>query len=196
MGCLLWILTCHFLVMWPQTTLCACTCLTLKWRYEYPSFSVVVQLICGNNTIICQLPTPENRAWQILSAYEITTMSACVCAQSRPTLCDPMDCSLPDSSFHGILWARILEWVTMPSSRGSSWPRDWSCVSWIAGRFLLSHWGSPVCIWACIWLYSRASTHQYSIKIWFLYHFNSVGWNFILYPFFFLCQTRHCCCCC
>ena len=74
MGCLLWILTYHFLVMWPQTTLCACTCLTLKWRYEYPSFSVVVQLICVNNTIICQLPTPENHAWQILSAYEITTI--------------------------------------------------------------------------------------------------------------------------
>ena len=110
-------------------------------------------------------------------------LSACV-VLSHVRLCDPMDCSLPDSSFHGILWARILEWVTMPSSRGSSWPTDWTCVSWIAGRFLLSHWGSPVCIWACIWLYSRASTHQYSIKIWFLYHFNSVGWNFILYPFF------------
>ena len=40
--------------------------------------------------------------------------------QSRPTLCDPMDGSLPGSSVHGILWARILQWVAMPSSRGSS----------------------------------------------------------------------------
>ena len=44
--------------------------------------------------------------------------------QSCPTLCDPMDCSMPGSSVHGILWARILEWVAMPSFRGSSQPRD------------------------------------------------------------------------
>ena len=44
-------------------------------------------------------------------------------------LCDPIDCSLPDSSVHGILQARILEWFAMPSSRGSSWPRDWTCIS-------------------------------------------------------------------
>ena len=40
------------------------------------------------------------------------------------TLCDPMDCSLPGSSFHGILWARIPEWVAISSSRGCSQPRD------------------------------------------------------------------------
>ena len=44
--------------------------------------------------------------------------------QSCPTLCDPMDCSPLDSSVHGIFQARILEWVVMPSSRGSSLPRD------------------------------------------------------------------------
>ena len=44
--------------------------------------------------------------------------------QSYPTLCDPMDCSPPGSSVHGILQARTLEWVAMPSSRGSSQPRD------------------------------------------------------------------------
>ena len=44
--------------------------------------------------------------------------------QSYLTLCDPMDYSLPGSSVHGILQARILEWVAMPSSRGSSQPRD------------------------------------------------------------------------
>ena len=41
-------------------------------------------------------------------------------AQLCPTLCDPMDCSLPGFSVHGILQARILEWVAMPSSMGSS----------------------------------------------------------------------------
>ena len=51
------------------------------------------------------------------------------------TLCDPMDGSLPGSSVHGILQARILKWVAMPFSRGSSRPRDWTWVSCIAGRF-------------------------------------------------------------
>ena len=47
----------------------------------------------------------------------------CLVAQSCLTLCDPMDCSPPDSSVHGILQAKILEWVAMPSLRGSSQPR-------------------------------------------------------------------------
>ena len=45
------------------------------------------------------------------------------------TLCDPMDCSPPGSSVHGILRTRILQWVYISSSRGSSWPRDQACVS-------------------------------------------------------------------
>ena len=62
--------------------------------------------------------------------------------QSCLTLCGPMVCSLPDSSVHGILQARILEWVAIPFSRGSSWPRDQTQVSCIADRFFaryLSH---------------------------------------------------------
>ena len=47
-----------------------------------------------------------------------------------------MDCSLSRSSVHGILQARILEWVAIPFSRGSSQHRDWTWVSCIAGRFL------------------------------------------------------------
>ena len=46
-----------------------------------------------------------------------------------------MDCSPPGSSVHGILQARTLEWVAMPSSRGSFQPRDWTCTSCVAGRF-------------------------------------------------------------
>ena len=53
--------------------------------------------------------------------------------QSCPTLCDPMDYIV-----HGILQARILEWVTFPFSRGSSQPRDQTQVSYIAGRFFTS----------------------------------------------------------
>ena len=62
----------------------------------------------------------------------------CVCVwvtQSCPTLCDPMDCSPPGSSVHGILQLRILEWVTTPFSRASSQPWNRTWVSCIAGRF-------------------------------------------------------------
>ena len=59
----------------------------------------------------------------------------CVSAQLCPTLCDPMDCSLPGSSVHGISQARILEWVAISSSEGSSQPREWTRVSSIAGGF-------------------------------------------------------------
>ena len=55
--------------------------------------------------------------------------------QSCTALCNPMDCSPPGSSVHGILQARILEWVDIPFSRGSSQPRDLTLVSCIAGRF-------------------------------------------------------------
>ena len=55
--------------------------------------------------------------------------------QSCPTLCNPMDSSLPCSSIHGILQARILEWVAISFSSRSAWPRDWTWVSCTAGRF-------------------------------------------------------------
>ena len=55
-------------------------------------------------------------------------------AQSCLTLCNPMDCSLPGSSVHGIFQARILEWVVISFSRGSSRPRDRTRVSLIVGR--------------------------------------------------------------
>ena len=51
------------------------------------------------------------------------------------TLCDPVDSSLPGSSVHGISQARILEWVAVSFSRVSSWPRDWTHVSFLAGKF-------------------------------------------------------------
>ena len=54
-------------------------------------------------------------------------------SQSCPTLCDPMDCSLPGSSIHGLLQARVLEWVAISFSRGSSRPRDRTQVSCIPG---------------------------------------------------------------
>ena len=70
-----------------------------------------------------------------------------ICAKSFqlcPNLCDSMDSSPPGSSVHGLFQARILEWVAMSSSRGSSWPRNRTricCVSCIAGTFF-THWGT------------------------------------------------------
>ena len=55
-------------------------------------------------------------------------------AKSCPTLCDPMDCSLPGSTVHGIFQARVLEWGAISFSRRSSQTRDWSWVSHIVGR--------------------------------------------------------------
>ena len=68
----------------------------------------------------------------------------CVCvlvAQSRLTLCDPMDCSSPDFSVHGILQTSVLEWIAIPFSRGTSQPRDWTLVSCVAGT-LFTVWAT------------------------------------------------------
>ena len=64
-------------------------------------------------------------------------------AQSCPTLCDPMDCSLPGSSVHGVFQARVLAWVVIPFCRGSSRPRDRTRVSCIVGRRFT--------IWTTVW---------------------------------------------
>ena len=66
-------------------------------------------------------------------------------AQSCPTLCDPIDCSLPGSFVRGIFQAIVLEWIAISFSGGSSQPRDWTRVSGIVGRcsYHLSHQGSP-----------------------------------------------------
>ena len=78
------------------------------------------------------------RCWTFLSVV-------CMCAkllQLCPTLPDPMDCSPPGSSVHWVFQARILAWVAMSFSRGSSLPRELtliSCVSCITGGFL-THW--------------------------------------------------------
>ena len=62
-----------------------------------------------------------------------------------------MNCSLPGSSVHGISQARILEWIAISFSRGSSWPRDQTCISYIAGRFFttLITWETHVRVCCC-----------------------------------------------
>ena len=71
----------------------------------------------------------------------------CACAQMWPTLCDLMDCGPQGSTVHGISQARILEWVAISFSRGSSQPRGWIWVAcflhWLADSSQLSYLGSP-----------------------------------------------------
>ena len=67
----------------------------------------------------------------IYSISTTTTKSRQLCL----TLCNPMVCSLPGSSIHGILQARILEWVAMPFPRGSSQPKDRICISYVSLLF-------------------------------------------------------------
>ena len=76
------------------------------------------------------------RNFQLLSE-STSKLSVCVCVRVCVcmTLCGPMVCSPAGSSVHGILQARILEWVAMPFSRGSSPPRDQTLASCVAGRF-------------------------------------------------------------
>ena len=83
--------------------------------------------------------------WFKSQMYHVGTLClhACMCAkpfQSCLTLCDTLDCSPPGSFVHGIFQARVLEWVTVCFSGGSSQPKDLTCVSCIsctAGGFFI-----------------------------------------------------------
>ena len=81
--------------------------------------------------------------WGLLGSY-LTSPWLCVRVQSCLTLCDPLACSSPGSSVHGIPQARILEWVAFPFSRGFSCPRDGTHVFWVSciGRQILYHCAS------------------------------------------------------
>ena len=114
------------LALYESTCIYVCVCI-LYIRYAYPPTSIHMHTL--TNAYI----------------FRIKGNKSCVlCAQSCPTLCDPMDCSLPGSSVHGIFQARILEWVAISCFRGSSRFRDWthvSCVCYI-GRQILYHWAT------------------------------------------------------
>ena len=92
----------------------------------------------GNPLQCSRLENPRvGHDWSDLAALN----SLCLVAQSCPALCHPMDCSPLGSSVRGILQARILEWAAISSSRGSSWPRNRTCVSCIVRR-ILYHWAT------------------------------------------------------
>ena len=79
---------------------------------------------------------------------------SCMLIQPCLILYDPMDCSIPGSSVHGISHAKILEWVAVSSSRGSSQHRNWTCISCVSclGWQILYHWANQEAR-ACINIY-------------------------------------------
>ena len=82
----------------------------------------ILLLLLGNFVKISQI---YQKSWKVKAFV----------SQSCLTICNPIDCSPPGSSVHGILQARILQWFVMPFSRGSSWSRDQIWISYIPDRF-------------------------------------------------------------
>ena len=119
-------------------------------------------------------------------------MSCCVCMLSHSvvsTFCGPMDCSLSGSSVLGIFQARILEWVAIPYSRGSSRPRDQTCISCVSciDRWILHHQAT----WeAHIYMFVYIHTHT-SYKILSGGKSLLIGWLAILWhPRFMISRSR------
>ena len=85
---------------------------------------------------VCLLFWEENSYWSLKVPPEINgcSESKSEVAHSCPTLCDTMDCSLSGAFVHGIFQARVLEWIAISFSRGSSRPRNLTAVACIAGR--------------------------------------------------------------
>ena len=80
-------------------------------------------------------PSPGHSELSNIHFHLALTILYSEIAQSCMTLCNPMVCSLPGSSLHRILQARVLEWIAISFSRGSSQPRNQTWVSYIADRF-------------------------------------------------------------
>ena len=107
----------------------------------------LISVVKATHSIVFLLWQPK--LIKIPSLTVIVTICMGVCAhtshsvaQSCLTLCHPMDCSSLGSTVHGIFQARILKWVAISYSRGSSWTRDWTHVSWVSciGRQIVYHW--------------------------------------------------------
>ena len=126
---------------WTTTTI-VCQCCSVEYlllnrqKRSLIDFNIYLTAIHINTCTVCV----HRCVW--LFKKVVVVKSWCVRAksfQSCPTLCYPVDYSPPGSTVYVSLQARILEWVALPSSRGSSWPRDQTPVSCI-GRWVLYHY--------------------------------------------------------
>ena len=116
-----------FLNQWTQTQ---------EASFPYIQKEILLGLILISKSFF---PVATELHWYIYMYISIhLLLHACMCTQSLQscqTLCNTIDCSPPGFSVHGILQARILEWITIPFSRGSSWPRAGTLAFCNAGRF-------------------------------------------------------------
>ena len=114
-------------------------------------FGVHVHVICWHHSpaspVVCL--SRFSFVYNFMFSLELMIILFCICLAfsvracvlSRVRLCDPLDCSPSGFSVQGVFQARIQEWIAISSSRGSSWPGDWthvSCVSFTAGGFFTS----------------------------------------------------------
>ena len=111
---------------WPVRGPDLCTLLIL--------ISVLKKAKCSRSRRLEKSQSSLSDAFAIMKRMNSSEVKWSEVAQSCPTLCNPMDYSLPGSSVHGIFQARVLEWVAISFTRGYSWPRDRTWVSHIVGR--------------------------------------------------------------
>ena len=105
----------------PSCMSTSCSLLQTSQIPEAPLKFLLMVFSCAGVSFISQLHAyPSTRLPFLFTTVKVKMLVT----QSCPTLCDSLDCTLPGSSVHGILQARILEWLAMPSSRGSSQPRN------------------------------------------------------------------------
>ena len=139
-------------------------------------------LVIAFHYSIYMFPRAGIAKWQRMCIFNLTV---CACSVVS-VIFDSLDCSTPGSSVHRILQARILEWVAMPSSRRSSWPRDWtrvSCGSCIAGGFFtteppgkpcLNHWTTPNWLPMFNLSFNLETSYQY-LTSWTLHSYHLLG---------------------
>ena len=154
------------LVPWPCCTLGPRPSSTLCWSSEQMAEESEYSEQTGYET---NVPLQLKAAAMLSCSY---CMSDCVCAQSCQTLCNSMGCSPPGSSVHGILQARILEWVAISFSRGSSWPRDGTGSPGLEGGFFT------------VWATREALLHIHKYKIFLLIRYSP--WCVYIYIYFAL----------
>ena len=121
-----------FALINPLDSLGMCNTVLEAWAYCVP-FSTPAESK-SHPSISSKLCLRIFHLTSVAKKAKILTSSESEVTQSCLTLCDPVDCSLPGFSVHGIFLARVLEWVAISFSRGSCRPRDWTWISCIASR--------------------------------------------------------------
>ena len=201
------LLTSHWLERRVRLVTAICMLSTDAWRRERAYCPLVVLEVLASHSVTSD--TTLAGAWTILAVADCHNITSShvflhfklfwpihkvdrrvmyVCAQLLQlclTLCDPVDCSLRDSSAHGILQARILERVAIPFSRGSSQPRDWTHVllwllhcrqilhCWATGEAKKKSWSKFIRNCVCL----RIRTEDAPSAFWSLRPRKEVSWE-------------------